>query len=107
MLRETKVATAFLISLLILAFFIYLHWNGFLNSTRPPLKVGTCAVFDEEFPDMTSVIRIETIGKTRVLVSYVCTYARTKGLYAKDMSMIRRYYVEVPCECKEDNQWTK
>jgi len=107
MRNETKVANAFLISLLICASFIYLHWFGFLNFNRPPIKVGTCAVFDEEFPDMSAVIKIENIGKTRVQVSYLCSYTKTKSLYAKDMSMIRKYYVEVPCECKEGNQWTK
>jgi hypothetical protein len=98
---ESKVLTGTAIVLFLVAAIGYLHWHGFLNPNRPPIKVGTCAVFDEEFPDMKSVIKIENIGKTRVQVSSACTSAGTKVLFAKDMSMIRKYYIEVPCECKE------
>ena len=101
MRNETKVATAFLISLLICASIVYLHWNGFLNYNRPPIKVGTCIAYDEEFTDMSAVQRIERVGKTQVQVSFVCSYQITKLLHAKDISTVRKNFIEVPCECKE------
>jgi len=101
MSKEAKVIYAFLIVSLALTTLIYLHWNGFFNFSRPPIKVGTCIAYDEEFPDMAAVQRIERVGKTQVQVSFVCSYKITKAVYAKDINMVRRSYIEVPCECKE------
>jgi len=101
MTKESKAAIVLLSILSAIAIFIYLHWNGLLNPNAPPMKVGTCMTYDEEFLDMSSVQRIERVGKTQIQVSYVCSYAITKALYTKNKSLIRRYYVEVPCECKE------
>jgi hypothetical protein len=99
--KEAKVIYAFLIVSLALTTLVYLHWNGFFNFNRPPIKVGVCAVLDEEFPDMTAIVKIERVGKTQLQISYFCSYARTKTLFNKDISMLRRYYIETPCECKE------
>jgi hypothetical protein len=102
MTKESKgIIIALLVVVLPIFTFFYLHWNGFLNPNPPPMKVGTCMTYEEEFLDMSAVQRIERVGKTQVQVSYICSYAITKALYTKDKSLIRRYYVEVPCECKE------
>jgi len=99
--REAKAIIAFLVVSLVVTTFVYLHWNGYFNFARPPIKVGTCMTYDEEFPDMSAVQRIERVGKTQIQVSFVCSYKITKAVYAKDISMVRRSYIEVPCECKE------
>jgi hypothetical protein len=101
MTKEAKVLTAFLIASLALIILTYLHWNGFFNFARPTIKVGTCIIQDEEFPDMSAVFRIERVGKTQVQVAFVCSYERTKLLFTRDISTVRRFYIETPCECKE------